>query len=251
MERTNIIALLAVITVVIVVVLYASFIIYMTWPISTYTVDKAGVFGDSFGILTAIFSGLAFAGVVWTVLTQLEELRITRYQLKNQGIENAFFQMLRLHNEILNEISLHAHGHGTVLIKGRDVIKILSKHLKNSYISINTNEIELSEREKAVEAYKQFWKERNPELAHYYRFLFNILIFINESEADKEFSYATLVRAQLSNQELTLLFYYCLSAKGERFIKYAEKYSIFDNLTEHDLMTPCHMEFMSDKALGK
>lgn len=53
----------------------------MTWNIS---VDKAGVFGDSFGVLNALFSGLAFAGVIITMLLQKEQLEL---QLK-ELIEN-------------------------------------------------------------------------------------------------------------------------------------------------------------------
>ena len=64
MERTTKIALTTVAAVVGIVLAYAAFIIFMTWPISTYSMDKAGVFGDSFGILTSVFSGLAFAGVI-------------------------------------------------------------------------------------------------------------------------------------------------------------------------------------------
>ena len=246
MDRTTKIALATVSVVISIVIIYAAFIIYITWPISEYSVEKAGVFGDSFGILTAIFSGLAFAGVIWTVLTQLQELSITRDQLKNQGIENAFFQMLRLHNEILNEIDLHKSepGIGTITTTGRDVIKTFSNRLRNKYKSINADKPELPEKEKALEAYNQFWREHSSELAHYFRFLFNIFRYIKDSKATNEMSYATLVRAQLSNQELTLLFYNCLSPQGENFLEYAERYKLFDNITESDLIRADHINLI-------
>ena len=53
---------------------YAMLIIYLTWPISEISINKAGVFGDSFGIITSLFSGLAFAGLIITILLQKEEL---------------------------------------------------------------------------------------------------------------------------------------------------------------------------------
>lgn len=252
MEKTTKIALATVAAVVGTVVVYASFIIYMTWPISTYTMDKAGVFGDSFGILTSIFSGLAFAGVIWTVLSQLEELSITRDQLKNQGIENAFFQMLRLHNEMLNEIDLsNETPTGIIVTTGRDVINVFRDRLKTHFRKVNSSEPGLGEREKADKAYNDFWLQHQPELAHYFRFLFNLFRFVYESESNKKDLYAKLVRAQLSNQELALLFYNCLSPQGANFIKYAEEYVLFDNLVEKDLIIPDHIEYMSNKALGK
>ncbi len=252
MEKTTKIALSTVTFVVGVVVAYAIFIIYMTWPISTYSMDKAGVFGDSFGILTSVFSGLAFAGVIWTVLSQLEELSITRDQLKNQGIESAFFQMLNLHNEMLNEIDLSDKtATGIMVTTGRDVINVFRNRLRTQFQKINSEQNNLSEKEKADKAYEQFWQKHQSELAHYYRFLFNIFRFIYESESDKKQLYSKLVRAQLSNQELALLFYNCLSPQGANFLKYAEEYALFDNLVENDLIIPDHIEFMSNKALGK
>jgi len=252
MQKTSKIALAVVTGVVGTVIIYAAFLIVATWPISTYSIEKAGVFGDSFGVLTSIFSGLAFAGVIWTVLTQLEELSITRDQLKNQGIENAFFQMLRLHNEMLNEIDLsETTGPGIIVTTGRDVINVFRNRLITHFQKINSSEPNLDEKEKANKAYYNFWRQHQSELAHYFRFLFNLFKYIHESESDNKEAYAKLVRAQLSNQELALLFYNCLSPQGEKFMVYAKAYSLFDNMTDKDLIIPDHITYMSDDALGK
>jgi len=42
---------------------------------------KAGTFGDSFGAINALFSGMAFAGVIVAILMQREELRLQRQEL--------------------------------------------------------------------------------------------------------------------------------------------------------------------------
>ena len=51
--------------------------------------EAKGQFGDSFGALNALFSGLAFAGIIYTIQLQRkelnyqrEELRLTRFELK-------------------------------------------------------------------------------------------------------------------------------------------------------------------------
>ena len=46
-----------------------------------------GQFGDMFGFVNALFSGLAFAGVIVAILLQREELRLQRRDLKLQREE--------------------------------------------------------------------------------------------------------------------------------------------------------------------
>ncbi|MFW9641928.1 hypothetical protein V3H44_22885 [Vibrio parahaemolyticus] len=60
---------------------YLGALFYLTWPISEFSIEKSGVFGDSFGPLTALFSGLAFAGMIITILMQREELKLQREEL--------------------------------------------------------------------------------------------------------------------------------------------------------------------------
>ena len=82
-------AILILFLITITVLLYAGFIIYLTWPISQYSIEKAGQFGDSFGILTALFSGLAFSGLIITILLQRKELELQRKELRLQREEMA------------------------------------------------------------------------------------------------------------------------------------------------------------------
>ncbi len=42
-----------------------------------------GTFGDMFGAVNAIFSGLAFAGIIFTILLQKKELALQRQELKD------------------------------------------------------------------------------------------------------------------------------------------------------------------------
>src|SRR5262245_6616537 len=55
-------------------------ILTQRWP------DK-GAFGDSFGAVSALFSGFAFAALVFTIMLQREELRLQREELKHQQTE--------------------------------------------------------------------------------------------------------------------------------------------------------------------
>src|SRR5680860_334237 len=66
------------------VFIYGLTIVAVTWPISELSVDKTGVFGDSFGLLTSLFSGLAFAGLIITIIMRKDELSLQREELKLQ-----------------------------------------------------------------------------------------------------------------------------------------------------------------------
>lgn len=105
---TNSIALIMISVAVSIVLAYAAFIIWKTWPISGWSVGQSGVFGDSFGIITALFSGLAFAGLIWAILLQRDDLRLqkvelalTREVLKDQK------EQLRKQNETMGHRDVH------------------------------------------------------------------------------------------------------------------------------------------------
>ncbi|MCC6373116.1 MAG: hypothetical protein IT236_19080, partial [Bacteroidia bacterium] len=77
-----------------------------------------GTFGDMFGSINALFSGLALAGIILTILLQRKELKLQREELKDtrkefqtqnetlklQRFENTFFNLLNQHHQIVNAI---------------------------------------------------------------------------------------------------------------------------------------------------
>lgn len=107
-----------------VVVLFA-----LSWAWIATTIndpEKQGQFGDQFGAVNALFSGFAFAGLIFTIILQKKELALQREQLaetreelkgqkiqmteqnktlKIQRFENTFFKMLELQQQIVNDLS--------------------------------------------------------------------------------------------------------------------------------------------------
>jgi len=67
--------------------IYLTVLIVLTWPISELSIGKSGVFGDSFGALTALFTGLAFAGTLRTIQMQNEELSLQRQEIRQNRYE--------------------------------------------------------------------------------------------------------------------------------------------------------------------
>ena len=69
--------------------IYAIIIVIASWlvmPLITFSVfgkpDGPGTFGDTFGIVNALFSALAFALLIYTSLMQREELELQRKELE-------------------------------------------------------------------------------------------------------------------------------------------------------------------------
>ena len=60
---------------------------YLNGGIAYFTPEKIGAIGDSFGWLNALFSGLAFSGLLITILLQRHELQLQRQELSLQRQE--------------------------------------------------------------------------------------------------------------------------------------------------------------------
>lgn len=250
---------------------YAGALLFLTWPIQEISVEKSGVFGDSFGLLTSLFSGLAFAGLIITIIMQKEELSLQRQELgltRNelagqkeelklqnetlsvQRFENTFFNMLELLESCRKDINYSPSNWGGGPYQGRDAIRKLYIVFVESFLSGHAYdgqgsvEIYFKEEAKNIDGikveYKKFYQEEyGEELGQYYRTLYNLLKFVDATKyiSNKKF-YTNLVRAQLSRYELALLFYNCLSGFGEdRMALLVKRYSILKHLEESIIPT--------------
>ncbi|MBD8252503.1 putative phage abortive infection protein [Pantoea agglomerans] len=240
---------------------YAVFLIVVTSPIDQMTISNAGVFGDSFGVLTSLFSALAFGGVAVTIAMQKDifdiqklemeaqktELAINRKEMRKQGFENTFFQMIKLHNQILGEISMPqtVPGGGAYTLDGRLVFDKMKKSFEDTYFSKHGIYAESSSEDLSF-AFQDFYKKNGFQLGHYFRFLYNILRFLSESDIDDKKTYSRLFRAQLSNQELSIIYYNALTPVGSKIIPNMQKFKLMDNLDPATLRYAEHTRFIVD-----
>ena len=212
------------------------FVFVMEW-FPWWTEENArGTFGDSFGVVNALFSGLAFAGVICAILLQKKELELQRQELKDtraeikgqketlqkQNFESSFFQLLSMHSEIVNSMEIK---YGKTDYSGRKCFGHMLEMLEYDYYNPqppNRNQEDLNA------LYEQFFANYQPYVGHYFRHLYNVVKFVHEHEffdrkecKEKECKekkrYTNFIRAQLSSDELGLLFYNCLSNRGAKF----------------------------------
>jgi len=224
-----------------------------------------GAWGDfTGGLLNPILTFITFFAVLITIWLQRQELSLTRKELersatalekqdstlKKQSFENTFFEMLKLHNSILDSIDL-VNKDNRNITKGRDAFSIFytrfTKIYRENYEKLKDQN---SKKEIAELSYFLFWKDAKTELGHYFRFLYNFFRFIEKSEIQEEF-YPKLLRSQLSDQELLILFYNNISVAGQAFRHYADHFELFDNLPVERLLDSEHAEFANERAFGK
>ena len=66
-------------------IVWGSSFLVVYYKLNSWT-DR-GTFGDTFGGINALFSGLAFAGIIYTILLQRKELALQRQELADTRIE--------------------------------------------------------------------------------------------------------------------------------------------------------------------
>lgn len=223
-----------------------------------------GPWGDfAGGLLNPVLTFLTFIAVLLTLWLQRDELALTRDEmirsadaleeqgktLRRQSFENTFFEMLRLHNSIVESIDL-VNGDNGVITKGRDAFRVFYTRLTKIYRENAKKAAGRYEDRNVVEvSYFTFWKDAQTELSHYFRFLFNFFRFIDKSGFEGEY-YVKLLRSQLSDAELLILFYNNLSESGAPFQYYANKYALFDNMPVVRLLERNHAEMADQAAFG-
>lgn len=209
-----------------------------------------GTFGDMFGAVNSLFSGLGLAGLIYTIWLQIKELQQqrkdieeTRKLIVEQGIENKFFQLLRVHHEIVNSIEIT----GIESYKGRTAFKHIIDKLNRLITdkAIKTQDVSqlITECLSAAEGQYGF--------GHYLKSLYNILVSIDKSDLDnetKEF-YVDIIEAQLSAHEIILLFYKGLSQSGkDTFKPLLEKYQLLTSLEKDKLTSKEYCSYYNASA---
>lgn len=259
------------------ITIIAIIIILLVWALSFFLLfldsENRGTFGDMFGTVNALFSGLAFAGLIVTLIMQYEELGLQRKELAQtneelaaqreefmaqtktmmiQRFENTFFNMLSLQQDIVNGLYyLPKDGaDSTPESKGRYVFDVFYNTIITKFedgYGRNIYGIKgLIREENTPNAY--LYVKDISIFDNYFRHLYRIFKYIEESplidETDK-YNYACIVRAQLSDCELLLLFYNALNVNDNGNLKFKnliEKYAVLNNIRE-DMLARKHEDY--------
>jgi hypothetical protein len=234
---------------------------FYLWKFRGISTDQAvwGQFGDYVGgILNPLFSITALFALLYTIALQSKELRFSAKQLKRSAIaldaqknliekqtfERTFFSLLDQFNGVVRDMqttenSMSRSERGFEVHKnktnGRECIKNMLFSLKISLENVsrgNYNDTDLSGID---HEYSEFYLANGHQLGHYFRTVYNIIKFVDNSSlsAEEKKFYTNLVRAQLSKYELGLIFYNCISRYGkDKFMPLVIKYNLLKHLED-------------------
>lgn len=233
-----------------------------------------GTLGDTFGAVNALVSALAFAGLIVTIRQQHEDLRyqhealkrsiremqsqteefdMQNHTLKKQQFENTFFELLRMQQTIVDDLTMRIEyakdllpntEHLTLSCKGRAVFQeLFTKRYEKVIVGSRYELYPLPAEIRSSGIEETMSRNDMMFLNHYFRFVYRIIKFVDETPilrtTEEKYKYIAFLRSTFSNYEVALLFYNCLSTIGrEKFKSLAERYALFDNLDNKLLANP-------------
>lgn len=216
--------------------------------------EQRSSFGDMFGSVNALFSGLALAGIIFTILLQKEELGLQRKELKDtrhefeiqnetlkkQRFENTFFQMLNLQNDIAsryysnktNEDRFALAYDKFCMIRDQETLDNRRQIHGKSFEEIS--DIDIAEKI-LIKSSKKIFDDLNHHLSNYSQNLIHCFKLIYDTDlinSDEKTFYASIIKAQLSDRQLKMIFLYSIIPNNSKtgLLMYIKKYNVFENL---------------------
>lgn len=210
--------------------------------------ETAAALGDMFGVVNALFSGLALAGVIIAISLQSKELGLQREELEatreelrgqkeqltlqqetmaRQRFENTFFHHMELLNSIIASMDIGG-GKDRAPATGRDCFLTLLGYVWS--MSRPKRAAGMKDSAAIMAGYEEFYRKYNTEIGHYFRTLYSTVRYVHETPIEDKMVYMRLVRAQLSSGELALLALNCLTPQGQKFKPLVEHYALLKHL---------------------
>jgi hypothetical protein len=208
---------------------------------------ERGLFGDMFGAVNSLFSGLAFAGIIYSIRLQQKELSTQQEIMKQQKAEfaiqsreftkqNEVLKIQQLENTFLNLLSSHhsfvkgliIYDHIGAELEGKDVFKYISNYIR---AFLNKGQ--------GVKNFNQEVVQKFEIITTYISSLDVLLQFLERADikkADKLF-YGSVLKSQIEKQE----FYFIT-----RFITSYNASSPY----ELELITRLKKYFLPDPEIG-
>jgi hypothetical protein len=239
-----------------------SYVQLFLWPADSDGSASLGQRGDFFGgFLNPLLTFFTFLAFIYTLSLQRLELQESREQFRRstetaiqqssamnaQNYQTAFFQMMISHNDIVNAIRV-TDPVKNIDVNGRSAFRVFYSAIRRLYREKCKKFPGAADSKRIGYSYEYIYRKYQYELGHYFRSLYNTIIML-ESGPDAA-KYVRLLRSQISNQELLVIYYNCaVSPHGERLKELAERYQLFNNMPPH-LLDQAHGSLMGENAFG-
>ncbi len=193
---------------------------------------ETGGIGDTIGGIMSPFVAIAASALTFLAFwVQYKANEQQREDISLERFESNLFQLIQIQEEITNNL-LFSPSDGAdqlygVEFHGRTVFHALYCEKTFPYWGIKAGL-----REKGINTYEN--DQDIGVLDHYFRHLYRVIKYIDDSSTiseNRKYEYTSIVRSGLSQYELIMLFYNCLSKHGkDKFKPLIEKYALFNNL---------------------
>jgi len=218
-----------------------------------------GVFGDYIGgVLGALTPLLAFVALLIQIRqqdrahlqteaelrrsieatnTQLEEARKQSREAQRQNDKDTFFRVLELHYRNAESIYIGVKGR-EALHKVREVIK--DKLDRGGDMM-----------KRSVEIYPELYKAYGNALGHYYRTYYNLLVLVRDTPSLNIPIYRRLVRAPLSEDEVTIMAFNGLDPKNTNMKELIVDFELLFHIDQALIdQVPALLDLYPPKAFG-
>jgi hypothetical protein len=193
------------------------------------------------------------------MISQSKELERQNDTLQKQKQEETFFNLLKFHTNLLdtlrfesNNINVQSGNIEKQTIQGRSTFgefynvfkRFYSKYLEHlSDAGVDEDSL----RGVIETSYTSFFNEFRYELGHYFRNIFNLLLFIDRADENDKHFFLSILFSQISVYEMCLIFFHGLTSENEELKIYIEKYALLQDLYQDDLIK-LNVQLYNDSA---
>lgn len=243
---------------------FAIFILLLSGQLSffkTYNIEKAGSLGDFIaGFVGTLWSGAGIFLIYETLVAQNKQFDEIRKTESLNRFDSNFYYLLNNLQSCINMMKYESERKN-IKYEGRAYLRFAFKELSDNFFFGKTRHYNrlrflLSERHnpffiadgfdllaetiKVLDlVYKEFFEKHGQYIGHYFRLVHNTIEYIIKNNTDDEEKikyYVGLLQANMSDEELALIFYNCLSeisenSYGERqFYNNVNKFALLENI---------------------
>lgn len=212
---------------------------YWAWVksglVTTVDMTALGQTGDLFGGVNSLFAAFAFAGVALAAFyqyetwkLQAEETQMARANHIQQSFEPLFFKLLERF-ESVNERARSAFDRYWEYVVEQGYLAYRSTGAENDPLGSEP-------RPEVLATFLDAYEDAHSTFGPYFRSLYQIFKFISNSKLtqDQQILYANIARTNLSEIEVTMLGFNCMTGRGKDFVRYVEAYGLLKHVKHSD-----------------
>lgn len=193
------------------------------------------------GVMGPLFGLLAFIGVLISIANQKIQNQKLDIENKKQAIESRILKQIEFHHKICNNVKIPYDLKRTKYKQGSLAFEFLfEKHLKTHYNEVQNQSPHLDEEQIIDVAFSKLYNKEGQQFGFYFRNLYYLIKYIDESQHIDREHFVRLIRAQLSTSELQMLMYNCLFKKGKGFKDLVIKYDLLNGVDNSELIKKEH-----------